>query len=48
VRRRVRETLDACPPASGYCLGSGNSIASYMPVENFLAMLDEGRRWARA
>jgi uroporphyrinogen decarboxylase len=26
----------------GYALGSGNSIAAYVPVENYLAMLDEG------
>lgn len=45
VRRRVRATLDACLPGGGYCLGSGNSIANYIPVDNFLAMLDEGRRY---
>jgi len=28
----------------GWALGSGNSIANYIPVENFLAMLDEGRK----
>ncbi|MBN1418655.1 MAG: uroporphyrinogen-III decarboxylase-like protein [Planctomycetes bacterium] len=45
VRRRVRETLDECLPGGGYCLGSGNSIANYIPVENYLAMIDEGRRY---
>lgn len=45
IRRRVRETLDACMLGGGYCLGSGNSIANYIPVENYLAMVDEGRRW---
>jgi len=47
LRRRVRQILDACQPGGGYCLGSGNSIASYVPLENFLIMLDEGRRWRR-
>jgi len=28
----------------GYALGSGNSIAGYIPTENYLAMLDEGWR----
>ncbi|MDD3926541.1 MAG: hypothetical protein PHT33_07770, partial [bacterium] len=28
----------------GYALGSGNSIASYIPVEKYLTMLDEGWR----
>ncbi len=45
VRRRVRETLDACVPGGGYCLGTGNTVANYVPLENYLAMLDEGRRW---
>ncbi len=46
IRERVRRTLDACMPGGGYCLGSGNSVANYIPVDHFLAMLDEGRRWA--
>ena len=46
IRRRVRETLDICMPGGGYCLGSGNSVANYIPVENYLVMLDEGRRYA--
>jgi uroporphyrinogen decarboxylase len=32
---------------TGYCLGTGNSVANYIPVQNYLAMLDEGRRWNR-
>ena len=47
IRRRVRETLDVCMPGGGYCLGSGNSVANYVPVDNYLAMIDEGRRYAR-
>ena len=46
IRRRVRDTLDVCMPGGGYCLGSGNSVANYIPVGNFLAMMDEGRRYA--
>ncbi|MBN1286444.1 MAG: uroporphyrinogen-III decarboxylase-like protein [Anaerolineae bacterium] len=44
VRARVRAVLDACMPA-GYVLGTGNSVANYVPVRNFLAMVDEGHRW---
>ena len=47
IRKRVRETLDVCQPSGGYCLGTGNSVANYIPVENYLVMLDEGRRWGR-
>jgi uroporphyrinogen decarboxylase len=45
VRRRVRETLAVCHPGGGYMLGSGNSVANYVPVDNYLAMMDEGRRF---
>jgi len=45
VRRRTRETLDECQPGGGYCLGTGNSVANYIPLDNYLAMLDEGRRY---
>ena len=45
VRARVRQVLDACMPGGGYVLGTGNSVANYLPVQNFLAMVDEGHRW---
>jgi len=45
IRKRVRKTLEKCMPGGGYCLGSGNSVANYIPVENYLVMLDEGRRF---
>jgi len=45
IRQRVRETLDACLPGGGYCLGTGNSVANYISLNNFLAMMDEGRRY---
>jgi uroporphyrinogen decarboxylase len=43
IRHRVRDTLDICQPGGGYCLGTGNTVANYIPVDNYLAMLDEGR-----
>jgi uroporphyrinogen decarboxylase len=46
IRTRVRDTLDACLPGGGYCLGTGNSVANYIPLQSYLAMLDEGRRFA--
>jgi len=45
LRRRTRRILDHC--AGGrYALGTGNSVANYLPLENYLAMLDEGRRFS--
>ena len=45
IRRRTRATLEACQLGGGYCLGTGNSVANYIPLDNYLAMLDEGRRF---
>jgi uroporphyrinogen decarboxylase len=44
VRRRTRVTIEACMPGGGWALGTGNSVANYIPLDNYLAMLDEGRR----
>lgn len=44
VRQYVRKIIRECGPGGGYCLGSGNSVTNYCKVENFLAMLDEGRK----
>ena len=45
IRARVRATLDACMTGKGYCLGTGNSVANYIPLENYLTMIDEGMRY---
>jgi uroporphyrinogen decarboxylase len=41
VRQRTRTLIEACGPRGRYAVGSGNSIPSYVPVENYLAMVDE-------
>jgi uroporphyrinogen decarboxylase len=45
IRQRVRDTLVHCNPGGGYCLGTGNTVANYIPLENYLIMLDEGRKF---
>jgi uroporphyrinogen decarboxylase len=45
IRKRVKHTLDQCLEGGGYCLGTGNSVANYIPVDNYLIMLDEGRNF---
>ncbi|MDF1515205.1 MAG: uroporphyrinogen decarboxylase family protein, partial [Anaerolineae bacterium] len=45
IRERVRNTLDICMPGGGYCLGTGNSVTNYIPVRNYLTMVDEGRNY---
>lgn len=41
VRRRTRQLLEICGPRGRYAAGSGNSVPSYVPVDNYLAMVDE-------
>ncbi len=41
VRRRTRELISVCGSRGRFAVGSGNSIPSYVPVENYLAMVDQ-------
>jgi hypothetical protein len=41
VRARTRQLKEICGGRGRYVLGSGNSIPNYIPVENYLAMVDE-------
>lgn len=45
IRQRVRDILDVCLPGGGYAMGSGNTVANYIPVDNYLVMLDESRKY---
>lgn len=42
VREYVSQILKICKPGGGYCLGSGNTVANYVPLENYLTMIDVG------
>ncbi len=44
VRQYVRNILEKCA-GKGYALGTGNTVANYIPLENYSAMLDEGRKF---
>ncbi len=44
VREYTRMLITECGWGGGYCLGSGNSIAPFVPVGYYLAMLDEAWR----
>lgn len=45
LRKYIRIILDKCMEKGRYALGSGNSITNYIPIENYLIMLEEGQRW---
>ena len=42
VRAYARNTIEECFADGFWALGTGNSLTDYMPVENYLAVLDEG------
>lgn len=39
IRAHTRFLIEKCAPGGGSVLGTGNSVANYVPVQNFLAML---------
>jgi uroporphyrinogen decarboxylase len=45
VEAEVRERIRQVAPGGGYCIGSSNSIASYVPLENYRAMIEATRKW---
>ncbi len=47
VRAYVRRAIDECAPGGGWALGTGNSVANYIPLQNYVAMLDEGRKYGQ-
>jgi uroporphyrinogen decarboxylase len=42
VRAHTRTLIERCATGGGWALGTGNSVPDYVPVENYLAMLEEG------
>lgn len=45
LRKYVRHILDQCMPGGRFALGAGNSVANYVPVENYLTMLHTARKY---
>ncbi len=44
VCRQVRSLLHDVAPGGGYCLGSGNTVPSFVNLENYRALIGEGFR----
>ena len=44
LRTYVRKIIEDCAPGGRFVIGSGNSIPDYVPVENYLTMIDEAQR----
>jgi len=45
LRQYIKNTLNICMENGRYICGSGNSICNYIPIKNYLIMLDEGVKW---
>lgn len=43
----VKDVLKVCAPGGGYALGCGNSVANYVKLENYLTMIEIGKRYGR-
>jgi len=44
VRTATQQVVQACTPGGAYASGSGNTIANYVRLSNYFAMLDETRQ----
>jgi uroporphyrinogen decarboxylase len=44
LRAYVRSVIEACAPGGRFAVGAGNSVPSYIPLRNYLTMLDEALR----
>lgn len=42
VKEHVKFMMDNCKAGGGWALGSGNSVADYVPVDNYITMIQEG------
>ena len=45
LRKYIGNILNICMDNGRFALGSGNSITNYIPVKNYLTMLEEGLNW---
>ena len=46
LRAYTRRMIEECFADGHWALGTGNSLTDYMPVENYIAVLEEGMRVA--
>jgi uroporphyrinogen decarboxylase len=44
VRRQTHRLVTTCGARGRYAVGSGNSVPSYVPLENYIVMIDEAHR----
>lgn len=45
IKERTKRIMDVCSRSGGFAIGSGNTICNYMPIDNYLAMLEAAREF---
>lgn len=45
LRVYLRGILEACMPGGRFSFGSGNSIANFVPLQNYAILLEEAHQW---
>ncbi len=44
LRRYIQNKIEKCAEGGRFAVGAGNSVTSYVPLENYLTMMDEIKR----
>jgi len=45
LRQYIRHILEKCMPGGRFALGSGNSVANYIPLSSYFVLLEESQQW---
>ncbi len=45
LRNYLRAILDSCMPGGRFAFGSGNTIANFVPLQNYAILLEEAHQW---
>ncbi len=45
LRSYLRAILDSCMPGGRFAFGSGNTIANFVPLQNYAILLEEAHQW---
>lgn len=45
IKEHTKRVMEICSKGGGYAVGTGNTVANYIPTENYLAMLDAASKF---
>ena len=47
VAEEAKRLMKLMAPYGGYCLGSSNTIPDYVPLENYIAMVNTNHKYGK-